>query len=681
LALAGAFASLGLTTQAYATTTITQISYDAGNHVASVTDPRGLVTTYAYDGLGQLWGQASPDTGTTTYNYDAYGRRSSMTRADNSQTTYGYDALGRVTSVSAGGQVQSFTYDACTNGVGRMCSAADASGVTSYSYSPEGWLTGRGFSIGGTAYSLGYSYNSLGQVASVVYPDGNQATYSYTRGVVSAVSLSVGGATVSGASGITYQPMNSAMTGWTSSNGIINTLNYDSDGRLINVEAGNVQSLALTYDLTNRVVGITDNIDPSMTQNFGYDDQSRLVSIYSNADQETLQYDANGNRVSVARNGLSTFYNIDANSNKLLSTSGAANATFGYSANGNVIAVNGVATYEYSPFNHLTGSSGVSSYINPEGWRVRKGGSTLTYFATNPDGGIESEYVNGGWVDYVFLNGRLIARIASGQVDSVHEDQTERPEVVTNGAGATVWRSRNFAFDRTVTNDQIGGLNLGFPGQYYDNESGSWNNGLRNYVASQGRFLESDPLGLEGGINTYQYAGGNPITNIDPSGLTTLVIVGGATSGNPFGHVAMAFTGRGIYSYGTGTEFGSSVTMYVTSQSLNRSNTLYEINTTPEQEQAMINYIMNQYGPHAKSKYSIIKNHDCASMVSGALASVGIGINTLMNQANVFGGTYPMLPFTSEQMAASSFGVSTYFLPQNGEVPVGALVQYNPSGH
>jgi hypothetical protein len=53
----------------------------------------------------------------------------------------------------------------------------------------EGWLTGRRFSIGGTTYSLGYGYNALGQVVSVVYPDGNQAIYSYTRGVVSSVAL------------------------------------------------------------------------------------------------------------------------------------------------------------------------------------------------------------------------------------------------------------------------------------------------------------------------------------------------------------------------------------------------------------------------------------------------------------------------------------------------------------
>jgi RHS repeat-associated protein len=61
-------------------------------------------------------------------------------------------------------------------------------------------------------------------------------------------------------------------------------------------------------------------------------------------------------------------------------------------------------------------------------------------------------------------------------------------------------------------------LNLRFPGQYFDAETGLYYNYFRDYDLGTGRYIESDPVGLEGGLNTYGYSYQNPVLNIDPDG-------------------------------------------------------------------------------------------------------------------------------------------------------------------
>lgn len=161
--------------------------------------------------------------------------------------------------------------------------------------------------------------------------------------------------------------------------------------------------------------------------------------------------------------------------------------------------------------------------VSPEGQRLRKYTSTTsTYFAPDVGGKLLAEDINGTWYDHVWLNGRMVEVIANGGVFSLHDDQTGRPQVMTEPNGTSIdWAAQNKPFDRTVTTNAWGSFNIGFPGQYYDSEDDLWYNGYRDYDATLGRYVESDPIGLGGGINTYEYVGSRPTVKTDSLGLAS----------------------------------------------------------------------------------------------------------------------------------------------------------------
>lgn len=117
----------------------------------------------------------------------------------------------------------------------------------------------------------------------------------------------------------------------------------------------------------------------------------------------------------------------------------------------------------------------------------------------------------------------------SAQLFFLHADHLGRPQFATDSAGAVVWDGgATTPFGEGVNTAGAFVQNLMFPGQYADAETGLFHNWNRSYDPTLGRYLQSDPIGLDGGINRYAYAESIPTYFVDPTGEFVPIVVGAA---------------------------------------------------------------------------------------------------------------------------------------------------------
>ncbi|QJP07787.1 RHS repeat protein [Pseudomonas multiresinivorans] len=534
----------------------TQLSYDTQGNLTQVIDPRSVTTRYEYDGLGNQTKLISPDSGTSTFEYDAAGNVTKQTDARGVVVTFSYDALNRLIArhyPATPALDATYSYDATANGnfgIGRLTAIQDGSGTLAYRYDARGNLIeqARSLSVNGQtlADTLTFQYDAADQLVGIGYPSAVQVGYPRNAGgQVSNVTLALDGGNASNlASGMSYLPFG-PLQQLTWANGIQMSRTYDQDYQLTRQDVGPWRN-DYQRDANGNITELANNLWGTLT--FGYDALDRLTSENATGKQGSYSYDAVGNRTQrqVTENGATatTTYQYASNSNRLTAIDGQAVTA---DAAGNLTQDRASRLLGYDAQNRLANvkinGQQVAEYrYNSLGQRVAKLTSQgFTTYLYGPDGQLlaETDYNSAGTQQrsqtYLWLDNMPLASVekqGSGvpRVLYLHSDHLNTPRLATSATQQIVWQWQSDAFGNGAPDQDPQGsghqnvLNLRFPGQYFDFETGLRYNYFRDYDPETGRYVESDPIGLYGGLNTYGYVMGNPLNLIDPIGEAALEI-------------------------------------------------------------------------------------------------------------------------------------------------------------
>jgi RHS repeat-associated protein len=454
-----------------------------------------------------------------------------------------YDALNRLTQIVYPDETVTYTWDSCTNGVGKLCSISDGEGTTSYAFDAKGRITSKTQVVASLTQAMSYGYNSAGQITSVTTPSGRSVTYTYTNN--RPVSVAVDGQTVLDSA--LYEPFG-PIGGWSwgnSTQGAPNTHTrlFDKDFRVTRVTsdlpASGGQSAfdrQFSWDDASRIGSIADLANSALSASYGYDALDRLTSASQGTNGWGYTYSGVGDRLTSTVNSSTTNYGYSSGTHRLASLSGAQSKSYTFDAAGNMTS-DGTTTWTYGGNNRPTAAGSTAFLINALGQRVKKTtGGAAVRFVYDEAGRLWGEYDSSGALvqETVWLEDLPVATIrpngSNFDLFYVHADQLGTPRKVTRPSdNAIMWRWDNTeAFGNSAPNDDPSGLgtfayNLRFPGQYFDQETGKHYNYFRDYDPAIGRYIESDPIGLRGGLNTFGYVNQMPLTRVDPRGLESSI--------------------------------------------------------------------------------------------------------------------------------------------------------------
>jgi len=540
----------------------TGLTLDVLDRTTQVNDPHGLPTSYQYDGLGNLKQLGSPDTGTAYSSYDAAGNQISRQDARNVTATYTYDVLNRLTGIvyPTTALNVSIGYDTLESGcpalgtfpVGKMTHFTDGSGTTLFCYDRFGRVVRKFVYVLTAMYTTAdNSFDKMGRPTNITLPRGTHVYYTYD-GVGRIIGVNYQLSSQSSqhvlVSNVTYYPFGpvASITYGSGVGARTVTYAYDADYVIGGVHDSASGGLNLTF-LRDTIGNLTRVTSTTASSNFGYDPLDRLKrvgdALSSDAQLAAFTYDATGNRLTkqAASGSPLSNYTYPNTSHRLLSTGPTGNViTRGYDAMGNTTSI-GSLNFTYDDTGRMSvvknGSTQLRQYsYNARGERTRKSHTGFVNdtqkMIYDENGHLLGDFDNGNNIidEYIWMDDRPVGVVVGTgtTVDYVESDHLGTPRAVIDPTPNTAvwsWALTGDPFGESTPNQDPDAdgtnftFNLRFPGQTYDAESGLSNNYFRDFDSGAGRLVQSDPIGLYGGISTYSYAKSNTLALVDPSGL------------------------------------------------------------------------------------------------------------------------------------------------------------------
>ena len=548
-------------------------SYDARGRVTAQKDQHGYTTKYVYDGADRLVRVTNAQNISTNYSYDEVGNMISVTDGNGNVTSYEYDDFGRVVrTTNALGNSAYTTYDIS----GNVLTSTDYAGnVTTYEYDRLDRLTGKTNNDGTVNYTYtadgkikavkdengvtSFVYDDMDGLTKVSYPDGTYVKYSYDDSCrLTKVTTPFGSTSYEydlldrivrvvdrNGYATTYEyDANGNRTAVHYANGLTTTYNYDELNRLIRQETVDSDSnVVVQYIYTLGAAGERLKVtELDRTVKYSYDNLYRLVSEKITEDGKTTLYsyahDAVSNRTLKSVNGEETVYTYNAlnqletendityeydlNGNAVRAVSSSKSALYTYNADNKLIRATvqsgnnvSVEEYKYDYAGNRTAKISEGEYTK---YLLDVNGS-LTYVLAELD-------YNGKEKCYYTRADELISQERNGKISYYVYDGHGSVRALTDDDGDVTDRYVFDAFGNLISSYGSTKNDFLFAGEQFDPVTGLYYLRARYMNPSVGTFISMDTY--EGSIDDpvslhkYLYADANPVTNIDPSGYSTV---------------------------------------------------------------------------------------------------------------------------------------------------------------